>query len=549
MTGTQVLKVRDQLRVTRTALAGHWMDLSQLFMPFPITQGGAVPNIPAAESVNDSTGRMVALILANGLASLVIPREEAWYELAPPKEFAKEDKWIRAYREASVAMREYLERSNFYEEAQEFLIEVPVFGTGNMYVGDCDDLDALYFKHQTIGSYDIAEDARGRVNTVGRDLRLTPDQAAAEFGVDALPQRIASKVGKPEGLTEKCVFYHLVMPAKERAADDAPESAKKPWRMYVVEEVSKKVVSDGGYDEFPFAVSRYRKFGGCVYGFGPGTCGIADARQLEFLEKLADAAAEKAVFPPMIAPASLEGEVGQGALEVTYVQKPEEAQMLREFAAAGRYDFAKDRLNDKRDQLRKVFHVDLFQFFSQRAQERGPLTATEASLVSNEKLSQFSPVFGRLVSEFLTPVLTRVFGILLRRNLLGKELGELVSEQGIPAPQIVYKNRIMLAMQQRANQALVDFIGLVAPLIQADPTLMDPINGPTIIRAVARNAGFEESWLRSPEGEQALKIARAQAQQAQQQAEQAATLAKAGRDMGQASPDMRGAIAEMAQNM
>jgi Bacteriophage head to tail connecting protein len=547
MTGQQVLKIRDQLRVTRTALAGHWNDLSELFMPFPITQGSGVPNIPAAESVNDSTGRMVALILANGLASLVIPREESWYELLPPKAFQKDDRWVRAYREASVAMREYLERSNFYEEAQELLIENPVFGTGNMFVGSCEDADALYFKHQTIGSYDIAEDERGRVNTVGRDLRLTPDQAAAEFGVEKLPQKIASKVGKPEGLTEKSLYYHLVLPATTRADDDAPESSKKPWRMYVVEEVSKKLVSEGGYDEFPFAVPRYRKFGGCVWGFGPGTSGIADARQLEFLEKLADAAAEKAVFPPVVAPASLEGEIGQGALEVTFVQKPEEAAMLKEWSSAGRYDFAKDRLSDKRDQLRKVFHVDLFQFFSQRAQERGPLTATEASLVSNEKLSQFSPVFGRLVSEFLTPVLTRVFGILLRRNLLGQELATLVSKEGIPAPQILYKNKIMLAMQQRANQSLVDFVQLVAPLIQADPTLMDPINGPAIIRAVARNAGFDESWLRTPEAEQALKLARAQAQQAQAQAEQAATLAKAGRDLGQAPPDMRGAIAAMAQ--
>ncbi len=525
-------------------MAGHWMDLSYLFMPFPLTTGGGMPNIPSAESVNDSTGRSCALILANGLASLVIPREEQWFELMPPKEFQKDDNWVRAYREASGHLRDYLERSNFYEEAQEVLIENPVFGTGNMFTGESDDADALYFRNQTIGTYDIAEDARGRVNTVGRDLRLTADQAAKEFGVKMLSKREADKVGKATGMTEKALYYHLVLPASERADDDAPDALKKPFRSYVVEEQTKKIVQESGYDEFPFAVPRYRKFGGCVWGFGPGTNGIADARQLEFLEKLADSAAEISVFPPMVAPSSMEGEIGRGALEVNYVSKPEEAAMLRDLGTGVRYDFAKDRLADKRDQLRKVFHVDLFQFFSQRAQERGALTATESNLISNEKLSQFSPVFGRLVSEFLTPVLTRVFGILLRRNLLGPELMALISERGLPAPEILYKNKIMLAMQQRANQSLVDFFGLVGPMIEADPALMDEVNGRNIIRAVGRNAGFGEDWLNSLEVSQALKQARMQAQQAQADAEQAGQLAKAARDIGQAPQDIRDQISQ-----
>lgn len=547
MTGVQVMKIRDQLRSTRTPMTGHWQDLAALFMPFRMN-GDGMPDIPSADEVNDSTARTSALILANGLASLVIPREETWFELAPPKGFQNDDMWVRAYRNASATMRDYVERSNFYEEAQELLIENPVFGTGNLFVGDTEDAEILYFKHQSIDTYDIAEDCHGRVNTVGRDLRLTPDQAAKEFGLDALPQRIAGKVGKPDGLTEKGEYYHLVMPATERAADDAPEAEKKPFRSYVVEAVSKKIVKEGGYDEFPFAVPRYRKFGRCVWGFGPGTIGIADARQLDFLEKLADAAAEKAVFPPTTAPASLEGEIGQGALEITYTKNAEEAQQLKEWATAGRYDFAKDRLSDKRAQLRSVFHLDIFQLHSQMVAERGRGTAYEASLLENEKLTQFSPVYGRLVSEFLTPVLVRTFGILLRRGVF-PEILKLANKQGVPAPEILYKNRIMLAMQKRANQSLVDFIALVSPMIQADPTLMDPINGPRIIRDVARNSGFSEEWLRSEEAVKAMQAARAEAMRAQQQAELAASMAKTGKDLGATPPEIRNGLAKgMTQN-
>lgn len=535
MTGEQLLKLRDQLRTTRTPLEGHWDDLSELFMPFRLNSGTDIPDIPSSEAVNDSTGRTVALILANGLASLVIPREEVWFEWSPPKAFENDEEWVRAYRGASVTAREFIERSNFYEEAQEFLIESPVFGTGNVFVGDVDDDEILYFKHQPVKTYFIAEDARGRVNVVVRELSLTPEQAAAEFGADSLPTRITNKIGKPLGLTEKSTYVHVVMPAKDRASDDAPDSEKKPFRSWVVEETSKQIVQSGGYEEFPFAVHRYRRFGRCPWGFGPGSTGIADARQLDFLERLADAAAEKAVFPPLQASPSLEGEVAQGALEITYTEQDE---FVKEVAQVARYDFAKDRLSDKRDQLRKVFHVDLFQLFSQRQQERGPLTATEANLVGGEKLTQFSPVFGRLVSEFLTPVLTRVFGILLRRGMF-PDIMALADSRGVPAPAILYKNRIMLAMQQRSNQSLMEFVNLTAPVVQTDPTCLDPINIPNVIRDTARNAGFPETWLRSKKEVEGIQQARAQAAQAQAQAQMAESQAKVGKDLGQTPPEMR----------
>lgn len=540
MTGEQLLKLRDQLRETRTPLEGHWDDLSELFMPFRLNSGTDIPDIPSAEAVNDSTGRTVALILANGLASLVIPREEVWFEWQPPKEFEKDETWVKAYREASVTAREFIERSNFYEEAQEFLIESPVFGTGNVFVGDVEDADVLYFKHQPVKTYFIAEDARGRVNVVVRELRLTPEQAAAEFGTAKLPSRISNKIGKPGGLTEKSTYVHVVMPAKEPAAKDAPPAETKPFRSWVVEETSKDIVQSGGYEEFPFAVHRYRRFGRCPWGFGPGTTGIADARQLDFLERLADAAAEKAVFPPLAASPGLEGEIAQGALEITYHEQDE---FVKEVATVARYDFAKDRLADKREQLRACFHTDIFQLQSQLVKERGRGTAYEAGLLEGEKLTQFSPVFGRLVSEFLTPVLTRVFGILLRRGML-PEIMELASEGRVPAPEIRYKNRIMLAMQQRSNQSLMDFVNLTAPVVAQDPTCLDPINVPNVIRDTARNAGFPEEWIRSKKEVEGIQQARAQAAQAQMQAQLAESAAKTGKDLGQTPPDVRRNLAE-----
>jgi hypothetical protein len=547
MTGEAILKTRDQLKGLRTPLEGHWNELSEQFMPFRLSQGSNLPDIFSAEKVFDSTARRSALILANGLASLVTPREEVWFEYQAPKHLRGDDDAVKFYRECSEIAREYLEASNFYEEIQEAYISSPVFGTAALYCGDLDERGELHYRHQPIQTYYIAEDAKGRVNCFYRELKYTADQAAEEFGAEVLPEEVRGRLGKPEAKTEQSDYIHAVFRRTGPAEKDAPESASKPWVSMVVHENSRTVVESEGYDEFPFAVHRYRRFGYCVYGFGPGTIAIGDARQLQFLNELADVAAEKAVFPPLIAPSSLEGEIGQGALEITYVDPtdPNSAAMLREWAGQSRYDVAKDRMGDKREQIERVFHVDLFQLFSIRSQERAPLTATEAGMIAGEKLSQFSPVFGRLVSEMLDPVLSRLFGVLLRAGKFGQPPASVTGElgggkrMGVAAPGVLYKNRIMLAMQERQNGSLLTFMQLAQPVLELYPEAADALNLPNVVREAARNSGMPESWIRSKKEVEAMQAQRADAQQAQQQmamAEQAAGIAA---QAGKIPADMR----------
>lgn len=546
MNGVDICKLRDALKAKRAPLESHWDELSRMFMPFRMQTAAGIPDIPGADEVWESSPREAAMILANGLASLVTPREETWFEFAPPKALRDDNDAVSFYRKASETAREALEGSNFYEEIQESYIESPVFGTCALYLGDLDNRNRLYFRHQPVGTYFIGEDAHGRVNTFVRELELTPDQAAGEFGQDALPSEVSGKVGTPEGGTETTCYVHCVRPRDEKA--DQPG---KPWQSWIVHEKTKTVVASSDSNEFPFAVHRYRRFGRCVYGFGPGSMALSDARQLQLLEQLADVATEKSVFPPLIAPSSLEGEIGQGALEITYVDStdPNAAAMLREWASSARYDICLDRINAKRAQLQAHFHVSLFQLFAQR-QDRAPLTATEASLVAGEKMTQFSPVFGRLVSEMLDPVLQRVFGVLLRAGMLGppppsvmNSIGQ--NRAGVATPAVMYKNRIMLAMQQRENQNLMDFMTIAQPVMAVYPEAMDALNLPIVVRQVARNNGLPEEWLRTPEEIATIGEARAQQAQAAAQMQMVEQAASAGQKLSQIPAEMRESAAGM----
>ena len=546
MTGEDVIKLRDAMRSQRSPFESHWNELALVFTPFRRI-GGDLPDLIAAAEIYDTTARHASEIFANGLCSLIIPREDVWFEFSPPKALAKDDDAVKFYRQATEATREYLESSNFYEEAQESLIESPVFGTCALYCGELDEeTGELCFLHQPIGSYYLGENAKGRVNTMVRDLRLTADQAAEEFGKDALPQRIAGMVGTATGKTENFEFIHLVTKRVGPKDESKRQVENLPWLDMVVEVESKAVVRRSGAWEFPFAAHRYRRFGKTVWGFGPGCLALGDARQLSFLNELADLGTEKEVFPPLLAAASLEGEIAQGALEVTYYDDNSSGgggDSVKQLHQAGKLQTLQWRMEAKAAAIDRAFYVDLFKLFSNRVQDRGPLTATEANLVAGEKLTQFSPVYGRIMSEMVDAVLQRVFGVLFRAGKFGpppasvaRVLGDGRTQVALPA--IVYRNRIALAMKAKENGALMQFFEIMLPVLQVFPQMAqatwNALEAPTLLRDLLRNAGTPERWIASLKDMQARQQADAEAAAQRDAMEKAELATKAAGNLGNA---------------
>jgi len=548
MTGEEVIKTRDALKTQRAPMEGHWDELCALGTPFHRINLEA-PDLQGAEQVFDSTFRQSAQVFANGLCSLIIPREEVWFEFTPPKPLEKDDDAVKWYREASETTLDYYGASTFFQEMQESLTESPVFGTCCLYLGDLHEGE-LCFMHQTIGSYYIAENSKGKVDTVVRDLKYTADQAADEFGLEELPEKIAKKVGTPEGMTEKFEFIHIVTPRRGKKDADAPDNQQLPFVDIVVAVEGKLVVRRGGAYEFPFAVHRFQKHGNCVWGFGPGSVAKGDSRQLSFMNELADVGTEKAVFPPLLASSDLEGEVAQGAAECTYYDPMNGAgpNSVRELHSQARYDILKDRMADKKLAIEQAFSVDLFKLFSRRAEERAPLTATEARYIAGEKLTQFSPVYGRVMSEMVAAILNRSFGILYRAGMFRPPPASVLRQLGDgrvagPAmPQILYQNRIALAMKARENGALMEFFNTVLPVMQAfpqlGPTVFNCYNDKALVRDLIRNSGQPEKWIATLKEIQAKEKAQAEAAAQQAKLEQAKLASESMKNLAGAPPEM-----------
>jgi len=96
----------------------------------------------------------------------------------------------------------------------------------------------------------------------------------------------------------------------------------------------------------------------------------------------------------------------------------------------------------------------------------------------------------------------------------------------------------MLAMQQRENQNLMDFMALAQPIMAAYPEAMDALRLPLVVRSTARNNGLPEEWLRDPDEIEAMAAARAEQAQAQAQMQQAESASVAAKNLAHAAPGL-----------
>src|SRR3990167_6416494 len=92
-------------------------------------------------------------------------------------EFGPVKQWFAAVQST---MRRLINDSNIYGAVPAMLDEELLFGTGCLAHED-DPLQLMRFPAHTIGSYYIAQDHRGVVDTIGREFEMTVEQMVRRF--------------------------------------------------------------------------------------------------------------------------------------------------------------------------------------------------------------------------------------------------------------------------------------------------------------------------------------------------------------------------------
>lgn len=511
----------------------HWQDLANFILP-----NSADFNLKRSKGdkrttlIYDSTGISANEMLAAGLHGFLTSPASEWFGLRLKErnkelsENADVKKWLE---ETTKAVKTELEAPEvaFSSHIHEYYLSLCSLGTAVLFIGQPAQREGISFKAIHIEEILIAENADGIVDTVFRTFKMSIRQIVQRFGEAALSPRMKTVYEKKEYDKEfeimHCVYPRDDYQAGKRRADMLPVAS------VYIDEKEKFVIKEGGFEEMPFMVSRWAKATGETFGRSPGMTALPDIKMLQEMMKTTIKAAQKIVDPPLLVPDDgVLGPVRTVPGGLNYYRSSTGAR-IEPLLTGGRPDISEDMMEGVRSRIRTTFYLDQLQF------QQGPqMTATEVIERTERTMRLLGPTLGRLQSEFLGPMINRIYGVLLRSGRL-PEAPEIISEQEL---KVEYVSPLARAQRQTETQGIMRTIELTGPIAGMDPTAAQVLKGADTVRHIAEINGVPPQLMKSNDdlkAEQEAQAAQAQMMQAQQTMDlmqQGANVAKTANEAG-----------------
>lgn len=474
--------------------------------------------------------------LAAGMASGLTSKSRPWFELQAPdgvQDTVAVRRWLYAVQEA---IRATLAKSNLYNILPQVYHSQGVYGTAAM-AALPDANDIVRFTHYPCGTYSLATNEKGQVDTFSRCYGMTPRQMAQRFGLNNLSPQ--TKKAAEDGDMIWLPVEHLVEPNPD-ADMNRVDNRSMPWKSTYWESSqdgeTRGILRASGFKSFPVMAPRWLVNGNNVYGTGPGDIALGKCKELQLLERDKMRLVGHTANPNRTAPISLKATGGANAvpggvtwvpdnlvgaaMQPTYIPLPQAIPNLRQEILECEQDIA------------EVFFEDLFLMLTRST---GNMTAYEVARLQEEKIAMLGPVIERNDDELLDPLLDQVFSILYEQSE-PRWLGLLPGAPLIPPPpeelqgiplRVEYIS--ILAQAQKAVstgsiERAAQFTGMLMQTGFQDAG--DMFNADEAQAAYYGSIGAPPTILRSPDEVAAIRDARNQQILQQQAQEQGKALAE-----------------------
>ncbi len=517
--------------------AGNWRTLWQELSDFILPRKSDIEatKSPGEKRVNtqkhyESTAVKANDLLATAINGNLTNMSTRWFILKAQEEALNQSQAVGVWLE-EVARRIFLalRQANFTSEAPEVYLDLGAFGTGAFFVTQkaptlTRAFSGLRFESFPISTYVIAENEDGRVNVIYRRLKLSARAMANRWGVNRLSLKTQSKLEKNE--YERVTIIHGVYPREGVAEDSATPTTpatKMPYVSAYVEEEQKHLLQEGGFHEFPFMVPRWTKASGEDYGRGPAEVALADIKSLNELRKQKLRSVALKTNPPLAARhRGVIGRVRWGPYAVNSIKQQGDLQALD---IGGNLDAAMFQESEWKAAIQQAFFIDQLQF---PAKEGTPISATEAQIRFELMQRVLGPTLGRLQDEFLSPLIDRVFRILLRAGQLPPVPEEILiaAEEGRAGIDVEYQGPIAVAQRAAGADVFAKVMNDVLPIYEMHPEILDVFKFDESARFVATERGLPRDLTRGPKEIEEIREARRQAQEEQAQMEELESTAK-----------------------
>jgi hypothetical protein len=499
------------LQSQRSNWENHWQELADYMLPRKAditkkrTQGDK-----RTELIYDGTAIHAVELLASSLHGMLTSPSSPWFSMRYRNPDLQNNDLANEWLELCLdQMYQAFNRSNFQQEIHELYYDLVVFGTAAFYIESGED--GLRFSSRHIAEICISENSKGQVDTVYRKFKMSSRAMAQRFGEENLPAQCQKDL-KNEPYKEHEIV-HAVYPRSEAKGKLAKD---KPVASVYYHADTRKLLSEGGFDEFPFMVPRFNKDSVSSYGRCPAMNALPDVKMLNKMSEVTIRAAQKQIDPPLMVPDDgfmLPVRTTPGSLNF---YRSGTRDRLEPLNIGANNPLGLNMEEQRRNAIRQAFYVD------QLLMAQGPaMTATEVLQRNEEKMRLLGPVLGRLQSELLQPLISRSFSLLLREGLL-PPAPEQLQGQDID---IEYVSPLAKAQRMTDLQSMLRGFEVMMQVAEIAP-VMDYLDSDKLVQYLVDVTGIPARVIRSDEEVARVRRQQQEAAQAQAQMEQSAMVAE-----------------------
>jgi hypothetical protein len=488
--------------------------------------GSTVPT-PTENQTNknrimDDTAPDSARTLSSNIVAGTTPANSIWFGLDSSTSAEQEnDEASRWLSDAAHTIFINIHQSNFDAVAYECMIDLMPSGWFVMYIDEKKE-GGYNFEQWPIAQCCVSSSKPGSlIDTIFRQVDLTVEQVINEYGRDNVSQKVRDCYDN-EQYDEKITVLHAIYPRTVHAVG-ARMSKNLPFASMHIEVSTQHLLKESGYHEFPCVVPRWMLVPGTSYATGPVSQALGSIRTINDVKTMELMAMDLAISGMWIA--EDDGVLNPRSVKVgpRKIIVANSVDSMKPLTSGADFNVAFTSEERLQASIRKTLMADQLQ-----PQDGPAMTATEVHVRVQLIRQLLGPIYGRLQAEYLTPLITRCFGIAYRAGALGQ------APESLRDYNVKYENSLARAQKLEEVTAIDQYVAGAMATAEIYPDVMDTVNIDAAQKVRAKALGVPNSVVPSDDEIRAKRDERQQKQeQAQQDAVEAEVITKAAPAMAQ----------------
>ena len=476
----------SQLEQIRADYEPLWSDITDLVAPRRSDLTGLqTPGKKQGLKIYDGTPRTACQQHADGLFGYLCSPTTNWFlwKIAK-KEIAKLPEIKKYLQDGAEQMYYAFNRSNFYAVTPEYFFDGCSIGTATMYAEEDSASGRIVFIPRHPREIYISANQFGDVDVLFRKFKLTARNAVAKFKTGLSAKIISAATKNTESEFD---FIHAVFPNTDRQLGKL-NSKNMVFSSIYIEFGGSKVLSESGYNFFPYSVWRYRINSGEVYGRSPAGDAIVEILGLNQITKTILQASQLAVEPAYNVPKEMRGKVRIQPRGLNYFD--EDKRIITPINVPVNLPAGETQQERMKKSIEANFHTDFFTLLSRAAMEGRQLSVPQVVEMQGEKGAMLGAVVGRLNGDFFDGTINRVFNIETAAGRM-PDIPDILYEYDDMIIETEYLGLLAQAQKQQIRlNSITRSMEIIMPLMEIDPNIRDRINFDEMVDEILDTTGF-----------------------------------------------------------